>query len=156
MHIKTFPVPLRTPLLSSSPSYLTGCWGKCWSWLFFIFFLKSRITMIFDNMKMSLFKNTYVLVVLLNIILGRRKSTLLYFLACSILQVCMTCQVVELNGIIPLGMWSSESIICHNELRLIMSWVGCLLKDSELFILFAENRQILLKISFIPIFLTFI
>ena len=32
----------------------------------------------------------------------------------------------------------------------------CLLKDSELFILFAENSQILLKISVIPIFLTFI
>ena len=37
-----------------------------------------------------------------------------------------------------------------------MSWVGCLLKDSELFILFAENSQILLKISVIPILLTFI
>ena len=37
-----------------------------------------------------------------------------------------------------------------------MSWVGCLLKDSELFTLFAENSQILLKISVIPILLTFI
>ena len=37
-----------------------------------------------------------------------------------------------------------------------MSWVGYLLKDSELFILFAENSQILLKISVIPIILTFI
>ena len=37
----------------------------------------------------------------------------------------------------------------------MMSWVGCLLKDSELFILFAENSQILLKISVIPILLTF-
>ena len=34
-------------------------------------------------------------------------------------------------------------------------WVGCLLNDSELFILFAENSQILLKISVIPILLTF-
>ena len=33
--------------------------------------------------------------------------------------------------------------------------MSCLLKDSELFILFAENSQILLKISFIRIFLTF-
>ena len=32
-----------------------------------------------------------------------------------------------------------------------MSWVGCLLKDSEPIILFAENSQILLKISVIPI-----
>ena len=32
-----------------------------------------------------------------------------------------------------------------------MSWVCCLLTDSELFILFAENSQILLKISVIPI-----
>ena len=37
-----------------------------------------------------------------------------------------------------------------------MSLVGYLLKDSELFILFAENRQILLKISVIPILLAFI
>ena len=36
-----------------------------------------------------------------------------------------------------------------------MSWVGCLLKDSELFILLAENGQIFLKISVIPILLTF-
>ena len=38
----------------------------------------------------------------------------------------------------------------------MMSWVGCFLKDSELFILFEENIQILLKISVIPILLTFI
>ena len=35
------------------------------------------------------------------------------------------------------------------------SWVGCLLEESELFILFAENSQILLKISVIPILLTY-
>ena len=33
----------------------------------------------------------------------------------------------------------------------MMSWVGCLLTDSELFILFEENSQVLVKISFIPI-----
>ena len=38
----------------------------------------------------------------------------------------------------------------------MMCWVGYLLKDSELFILFAENSQILLKISVIPILVTFI
>jgi len=49
------------------------------------------------------------------------------------------------------------TIMCHNdELSSTMSWVGWLLKDSELFILFAENRQIRLKISVIPILLTFI
>ena len=37
----------------------------------------------------------------------------------------------------------------------MMSWVGCLLTDSELFILFEENSQILLKISVIPSLLTF-
>ena len=37
----------------------------------------------------------------------------------------------------------------------MMSWVGYLLKDSEIFISFAENSQILLKISVIPILLTF-
>ena len=36
----------------------------------------------------------------------------------------------------------------------MMSWVGCLLKDSELFILFAENSHILCKISVIPVLLT--
>ena len=35
------------------------------------------------------------------------------------------------------------------------SWVGCLLTDSEFFIIFAENSQIPLKISAIPILLTF-
>ena len=38
----------------------------------------------------------------------------------------------------------------------MMSWVGCLLTNSELFILCAENDQIILKISVIPILLTFI
>ena len=46
--------------------------------------------------------------------------------------------------------------MCGNdELSLTMSWVGALLKDSELFVLFAENSQILLKISIISIILTF-
>ena len=46
---------------------------------------------------------------------------------------------------------------CRNdELNLTMSWVGCLLFNGfKLFILFAENSQNLLKISFILIFLTF-
>ena len=38
----------------------------------------------------------------------------------------------------------------------MMSWVGYLLDESELFILFAENSQILLKISVIPILLAFV
>ena len=37
----------------------------------------------------------------------------------------------------------------------MISWVGCLLTDSELFISFTENSQILLKMSGIPILLTF-
>ena len=49
------------------------------------------------------------------------------------------------------------TIMCHNdELSYTMIRVNCLLKDSEFFILFAENSQILLKISIIPILLTFI
>ena len=52
---------------------------------------------------------------------------------------------------------SYVTIMCRNdELNSTLSWVGCLLKDSELLILFAENSQILLKISVIPILLTFI
>ena len=42
-----------------------------------------------------------------------------------------------------------------NELCFMMSWVGCLLKDSDHFYLIAEKSQILLKISDIPILLTF-
>ena len=54
-------------------------------------------------------------------------------------------------------MMTIVTIMCRNdELSYTMSWVGCLLKKSELFILFAENSQILLKISVIPILLTFI
>jgi hypothetical protein len=49
------------------------------------------------------------------------------------------------------------TIICRNDLlSSTMTSDGCLLKDSELFILFAENSQILLKISVIPILKTFI
>ena len=44
----------------------------------------------------------------------------------------------------------------NDELSSMTSWVGCLLKDSEFFILFAENNQILLKISVNPIVLTYI
>ena len=52
---------------------------------------------------------------------------------------------------------SNVTIMCRNdELSSMMSWVGCLLKDSDLFVLFAENSQVLLKISVIPILLTFI
>ena len=47
--------------------------------------------------------------------------------------------------------------MCRNdELSSTMSWVSCLLKDSELLISFAEKSQILLKKSVIPILLTFI
>ena len=47
--------------------------------------------------------------------------------------------------------------MCRNDkLSSMMSWVGCLLPaDSELFTLFVENSQILLKLSVIPILLTF-
>ena len=55
---------------------------------------------------------------------------------------------------------SVSNLCCNDEVCLIyaamMSLVGCLLTDSELFISFAENSQILLKISVIPIPLTFI
>ena len=52
---------------------------------------------------------------------------------------------------------SCVTIICrNNELSSMMSWVCCLLKYWEIFILFVENSQIVLKISVIPILLTFI
>ena len=35
--------------------------------------------------------------------------------------------------------------VCANELNLSISWVGSLLTDSELFILFSENSQILCR-----------
>ena len=44
----------------------------------------------------------------------------------------------------------------HNdELSSMMTSVGCLLTYSDIFIVFAENSQILLKISVIPSLLTF-
>ena len=52
---------------------------------------------------------------------------------------------------------SNVTIMCLNdELSSTMKWVGCLLKDSKLIILFAENSQILLKISVMPILVTLI
>ena len=67
-------------------------------------------------------------------------------------------KVTDYSGLAYLGKISvSQSCMCRNdELSSTMSLVGCLLKDSELFILFSENSQILLKISVIPILLTFI
>ena len=48
------------------------------------------------------------------------------------------------------------TIVFHNDvLSQMMIWVGYLLKDSELFILFAENSHIILKIYVILILLTF-
>ena len=48
------------------------------------------------------------------------------------------------------------TIICHyDELNLSLTFLDCLQIDSEDFILFAENNQILVKIYFIPILLTF-
>ena len=48
------------------------------------------------------------------------------------------------------------TIMCRNdELSLMMSWVDYLLKDSKLSVLFAENIQLFLKVSVIPILLTF-
>ena len=48
------------------------------------------------------------------------------------------------------------TIMCHDDqLSLTKNWVGCLLTDSKIFILFAENSQILLKISVIHILWTF-
>ena len=49
--------------------------------------------------------------------------------------------------------FSTKQAMCLKSAAM-MSWVGCLLTDSELFILFVENSQILLKISIMPIFLT--
>jgi len=43
----------------------------------------------------------------------------------------------------------------YNNAIAMMSWVGCLLKDPGLLSYILENSQILLKISVIPIFLTF-
>ena len=48
------------------------------------------------------------------------------------------------------------AIVCHiNDTSLSLTLLDCLQIDSEGFILFAEINQMLLKVSFIPIFLTF-
>ena len=62
------------------------------------------------------------------------------------------------------GLWFLLSAIRNSKCdNYVLQWqvefydeLSCLLKDSEPFILFAENSQILLKISVIPILLTFI
>ena len=46
---------------------------------------------------------------------------------------------------------SVSNFNCNDELSLSLSWVDCLLTDSEVFTLFAENSQIVLKISIIII-----
>ena len=48
----------------------------------------------------------------------------------------------------------NAAIIRHND-ELSLSLLDCLLTDLEVFILFAEINQIILKIYFIPILLTF-
>ena len=64
--------------------------------------------------------------------------------------------MTEKREIMNVLQMASVTIMCRNdELSSTMSWVGCLLKDSDLFILFAEYSQILLNISVIPIPLTF-
>ena len=52
-----------------------------------------------------------------------------------------------------LSTWSNVKIMCRND---ELNWLFTNVTDSELFILFAENSQILLKISVFPILLTFI
>ena len=69
-------------------------------------------------------------------------------LASGIISIITPLTILNNNTIV--------TIMCRNdELSCTISWVGCLLKKSKLFILFAENSQILLKISVIPILLTF-
>ena len=51
---------------------------------------------------------------------------------------------------------SNVTIICQNDnLSFSLTWLDCFQIDSGGFILFAEINQILLKIYFIPIILTF-
>ena len=58
--------------------------------------------------------------------------------------------------VVPIPAGTSVPNFCRcDELSSILSWVDCLLTDSEVFILFSENSQIRLKISVIPILLTF-
>ena len=74
----------------------------------------------------------------------------------SIPYLCET-QVLHSSKSAALAVYKTcVSIICHNdELSSTMSWLFTN-KFRFLFILFAENSQILLKTSVIPILLTFI
>ena len=58
------------------------------------------------------------------------------------------------NNFKPLNLPISAAIICHND-ELSLSWFYFLQTDSEVFIVFSEISQILLKIYFIAILLTF-
>ena len=58
------------------------------------------------------------------------------------------------------GQKNKNKNLCCNDLsqwwvEFELTWLDCLLTDSEFFIWFAEISQILLKICFIPILLTF-
>ena len=64
-----------------------------------------------------------------------------------------TYNILTNTGLLPAT--NVPNFCCNDELSLTMSWVACLLTDLELFILLAENSQILLKLSVIPILLTF-
>ena len=64
-------------------------------------------------------------------------------------------KMAEFNAVnLPLFVLDTNvTIICRND---ELSWMFTKIKDSELFILDAENSQIRLKIYVIPILLTFI
>ena len=69
------------------------------------------------------------------------------------LKSTMSMTPVQLVAVVSTNQWVNYLPQWWVDWR--MSWVGCLLKDPELLILFAENSQVLLKISVIPIILTF-
>ena len=88
----------------------------------------------------------------------------LHYLCLSVTFAFVVCPQLFESWLVPWhnhqGLWNryhtNVTIMWHNDELSSISWVGCLLKDWELFILFAENSQIFPKISVIPILLTFI
>ena len=68
------------------------------------------------------------------------------------LTKCHINKIKSPHGIMAQILTPIVTIMCQNdELSLTISLVGCLLKDSKLFIFFAKNSQIPLKIAVIPI-----
>ena len=110
---------------------------------------------------LSVIADSFVLLILPNYVLISLKTGVVGSVLCSFktslkFYICLCTLHIEYAYALLTFIDAIVLNFCRNdELISTMSWVGFLLTNSELFILFAENSQILLKISVVPILLTF-